>query len=247
MSAETTLLNNKVILITGAAGGIGSEVAKSYAHHGATVILLDKNLPALESLYDTIVADNSAEPALYPLDMKGATASDYINMAAKIEQSFGRLDGIVHCAATLGQLSPTIHQDSRLWLETLQVNLTAPFLLTKSCLPLLQNCAREKPGMIIFTTDSNQNKAYWGAYGTSKAGIENLCQQLAREFEAAGNIKVFCLDPGQTRTALFSRAYPARNPDDLPAPSAVAPAYLYLATANSHHLHGQCVSALSIL
>lgn len=244
-TAEASLLQDHVIIVTGAAGGIGSEVAKSYARHGATVVLLDKQLPALEQVYDAIVTDGGPQPALYPLDLKGANAEDYQQLVQRVIDNFGRLDGLVHCAASLGQLAPAIHQDLKIWGETLHVNLTAAFMLTQACLPLLQKTATQS--FIVFTTDSNQNKAYWGAYGISKAGLENLCQQLSKEFEAENKIRVCCLDPGQTRTALHARAYPAKDPNQLPEPSAVVPAYLYLASPNSAHLNGQCVNALSII
>lgn len=245
LTAEASLLQEYVIIVTGAAGGIGSEVAKAYARQGATVVLLDKQLPALEQVYDAIVADGSPQPALYPLDLKGASAQDYQKLAERITDNFGRLDGLVHCAASLGQLAPAVHQDLKIWGETLHINLTAAFLLTQACLPLLQQTTSQS--FIIFTTDSNQNKAYWGAYGISKAGLENLCQQLSKELEAENKVRVCCLDPGQTRTALHARAYPAKDPKQLPEPAAAVPAYLYLASPHSEHLNGQCVNALSIL
>lgn len=244
-AAEASLLQDQVIIVTGAAGGIGSEVAQAYARHGATVVLLDKQLPALEQVYDAIIADGGPQPALYPLDLKGAKAQDYQQLAQRITDNFGRLDGLVHCAAALGQLAPAVHQDLKTWGETLHVNLTAAFLLTQACLPLLQQTNTQS--FIVFTTDSNQNKAYWGAYGISKAGLENLCQQLAKELEAENKVRVCCLDPGQTRTGLHARAYPAIDPQQLPEPAAVVPAYLYLASPHSVHLNGQCVNALSIL
>jgi len=244
-TAEASLLQEHVIIVTGAAGGIGSEVAKAYARQGATVVLLDKQLPALEQVYDAIVTDGSPQPALYPLDLKGASARDYQQLVARVTDNFGRLDGLVHCAASLGQLAPAVHQDLKTWGETLHINLTAAFLLTQACLPLLQQTTSQS--FIIFTTDSNQNKAYWGAYGISKAGLENLCQQLSKELEAENKVRVCCLDPGQTRTALHARAYPAKDPKQLPEAAAVVPAYLYLASPHSVHLNGQCVNALSIL
>ena len=244
-TTEADLFQDHVILVTGAAGGIGSEVAKAYARQGATVILLDKQLPKLEKVYDAIVEDGSPQPALYPLDLKGASAQDYQQLAQSITDNFGRLDGLVHCAAALGQLAPVVHQDLKTWGETLHVNLTSSFMLTQACLPLLQQTTAQS--FIIFTTDSNQNKAYWGAYGISKAGLENLCQQLAKELAAENKVRVCCLDPGQTRTALHARAYPAKDPMQLPEPGAVVPAYLYLASPHSAHLNGQCVNALSIL
>jgi NAD(P)-dependent dehydrogenase (short-subunit alcohol dehydrogenase family) len=163
-SAPATLLKDTVILITGAGKGIGAAVAKGYAQHGATVILLDKNIKALEHVYDDIIGAGSPQPALYPLDLKGASSDDYDTLSNTIADNFGRLDGLVHCAATLGQLAPVQHQDTQTWLETLHVNLTAPYLLTRSCLALLK---QQTSASIIFTTDEHKDKAYWSAYGLS--------------------------------------------------------------------------------
>ena len=162
--AEQSILSGKVVLVTGALGGIGSEVSLAYARHGATIILLDKNIAQLEKLYDVILQESGIEPAIFPVDFKGAVADDYQQLAQTIKETFGRLDGLVHCAADVGQLAPIANQDIKQWAETLQVNLTAAFLLTHACLPLLQNT--EQQSFIIFTTDSQHDKAYRGAYGS---------------------------------------------------------------------------------
>lgn len=237
------MLSGQVILVTGAAGGIGSEVAKAYADQGAIVVLLDKHIKQLETLYDTILAAGDPKPAIYPLDMKGATASDYQALADNIIAELGKLNGVVHCAASLGQLAPVVHQCPQQWAETLQINLTAPYLLTRACLPLLQ---QQSHSFIIFSTDANQSKAYWGAYGVSKAGIEALCEQLAMELSAEDRVKVYCIDPGKVQTPLHSRAYPALDPSQIPLPITVIPAYLVLTSLSHSHLHGNCVTALSI-
>ena len=137
--------------------------------------------------------------------------------------------------------APIANQDIKQWTETLQVNLTAAFLLTHSCLPLLQETAEQS--FIIFTTDSQHDKAYRGAYGLSKAALECFCHQLSLETEAAAKVRVNCIDPGQVKTKLHARVYPAADPQHLPEPTAVIPAYLYLASAQSGHLHGQCLNA----
>ena len=227
MSKHTapTLLDNKVILVTGAASGIGAAVAKTYALSGATVVLLDKSIPRLELIYDDILASGGQEPALYPLDLKGATVADYDTLVASIKDNFQQLDGLVHCAAVLGQIAPIEHQEPKEWLETLHVNLTAAYLLTRSCLGLMRN---SKQASIIFTTDSHKNTAYWSAYGISKAGIEALSLQLADEFENEGRIHVHCIDPGDVNTELHTRAFPALDPTTLPSPEESAESYLQL-------------------
>lgn len=217
-------LSGKVILVTGAANGIGAAVAKAYALEGATVVLLDKDVPGLEQTYDAITA-SSKHAAIYPLDLKGAGVNDYEDLVGSIETHFGHLDGLVHCAASLGQLAPIEHQDPVSWLETLHINLTAAFLLTKACLSLIKKQAR---GAIIFTTDKYKDKAYWSGYGISKAGIEALSKQLADELETDGRIHVSCIEPGQVKTALFGRAFPGIAPHHLPEPDDVVSPYLSL-------------------
>ena len=218
------MLSDKVILVTGAANGIGAAVAKAYAAEGAIIVLLDKDVPGLEQTYDAITA-LSIPAAIYPLDLKGAGINDYSDLVASIENHFGRLDGLVHCAASLGQLAPIEHQDPLSWSETLHINLTAAFLLTRACLPLMK---KQQRGTIIFTTDQYKDKAYWSGYGISKAGIEALSKQLADELETEGRIQVGCIEPGHVKTALFSRAFPAIAPHHLPEPDDIISPYLCL-------------------
>ena len=238
--AASKLLDNKVILVTGAASGIGAAVAKSYALNGATVVLLDKTIPELEQVYDDIVQTGGATAALYPLDLKGATLADYDTLVDSIADNFKQLDGLVHCAATLGQIAPIEHQDPTTWLESLHINLTAPYLLTRSCLPLMR---KSQHSAIIFTTDQHKNKAYWAAYGVSKAGIEALSQQLADELEDEGRVRVNCIDPGDIQTELYARAFPGRDPASVPKPEDITPHYLHLMAKESLHISGQVIVA----
>jgi NAD(P)-dependent dehydrogenase (short-subunit alcohol dehydrogenase family) len=220
---ETTF-SEQVILVTGAANGLGAAVAKAYASFGATVVLLDKDISKLEATYDAIYP-HYAKPAIYPLDLKGAGVTDYADLTSTIETHFGRLDGLVHCAATLGQLAPIEHQDPQSWAETLHINLTAPFLLTRACLPLLK---QQEHSTIIFTTDQHKDAAYWAGYGISKAGIETLANQLQDELEGEGRVHVHCIEPGQFQSQLFGRAFPGLNPNDFPLPDDVTSPYLTL-------------------
>ncbi len=238
--AAAELLKERVILATGAGSGIGAAVAKAYAQHGATVVLLDKAIPKLEQVYDEIVATGHPTPALYPLDLKGASIPDYDELVTKIHDNFGRLDGLVHCAASLGQLAPVQHQDPKIWLETLHINLTAAYLLTRACLPLIEKLDKAS---IIFTSDNHKEKAYWAGYGVSKAGIEALSKQLADELENGGRVRVNCIDPGTVKTELHTHAFPAIDPTGLAAPEDVVSSYLYLMGDDSVAINGELIKA----
>jgi NAD(P)-dependent dehydrogenase (short-subunit alcohol dehydrogenase family) len=202
------------------------------------VILLDRNVKGLETLYDEIIAAGRPEPAIYPLDLKGATPADYQSLAEVLEKEFGRLDGLVHNAAYLGTLVPLAHCDDELWLDVMQTNLNAPFLLTRSCLGLLQ---MSDAASVLFLSDSvgRHGKAYWGAYGIAKAGIENMAQTLADELESNTTVRVNTYDPGPARTALRLIAYPAENREALASPEAVIKPCLYLLGPDSKGITGQ--------
>jgi len=238
--APTDLLAERVILVTGAGDGLGRAAAMAYAAHGATVVLLGKTISKLEGVYDAIVAAGGPEPAIYPLHMEGATPHDYEEMAAKIEEGFGRLDGILHNAASIPWLSRIDDYDADAWAKMLQVNLTAPFLITQACLPLLRKAA---DAAILFTTDNvgRQGKAYWGAYAASKGGLERLMETLAEELEKSA-IRVNAIDPGPTRTALRKRLYPGLDLTDTPTPESRMPLYLWLMGPDSDSTRGQRLS-----
>lgn len=239
-TAAAELLKERVILVTGAGSGIGAAVAKAYAQHGATVILLDKTITKLEQVYDEIVAAGHPTPAIYPLDLKGASIPDYDELASKVYDNFDRIDGLVHCAASLGQLAPVQHQDPKIWLETLHINLTAAYLLTRACLPFIEKLDKAS---IIFTSDNHKDKAYWAGYGISKAGIEALSKQLADELENGGRVRVNCIDPGTVKTELHTHAFPAIDPTDLAAPEDVVSSYLYLMGDDSLTTNGELIKA----
>ncbi|MGD8935224.1 MAG: YciK family oxidoreductase [Thiogranum sp.] len=237
-SPATTLLRGRIILITGAGSGIGAAVAERCAAHGATIILLDKVVRNLEQVYDRIEAAGAPQAAIYPMDLEGATEKDYFDLAATIEKEFGRLDGLLHNAAMLGALIPVGHFESELWYRILQINLNAPFLLTRACLaPLMQS----PDASVVFSSDSvgRKGKAYWGAYGVSKAGCENFMQILADELETNTRIRVNSLDPGPVATAMRNLAYPGENPERLARPDDVVLPYLYLLGPDSGGINGQ--------
>jgi NAD(P)-dependent dehydrogenase (short-subunit alcohol dehydrogenase family) len=237
-TAAPDLLRNRTILVTGAANGIGRALVSAVAAHGASTILLDKDVHGLEQAYDEIVAAGHPEPALYPLDLQGATADDYATLATTLEKEYPGLDGLVHNAAQLGALVPLANFEDEMWFQTLQVNLNAPYLLTMACLGLMNKSA---DASIIFSSDTSgrQGKAYWGAYGVSKAGLEGFMQILADELEANSPIRVNSLDPGAVRTSLRRLAYPGEDVATLNAPEDVVNPFLYLLGPDSKGITGQ--------
>jgi NAD(P)-dependent dehydrogenase (short-subunit alcohol dehydrogenase family) len=236
------LLADRIVLVTGAGDGIGRAAALAYAEHGATVILLGKTIGKLEAVYDQIVAAAYPLPAIYPMHLGGASPHDYDELAATLEREFGRLDGLLHNASILGQRRSIASTTPANWDETLQVNLTAPFLLTRACLPLLQ---QSTDASIIFTSSSvgRTGRAHWGAYAVSKFGTEGLSQVLADELEGVAAIRVNTLNPGATNTAMRRSAYPGERPDKNPAPEDIMGPYLYLMGPDSKAVNGQALNA----
>ncbi|MCO5763110.1 MAG: SDR family oxidoreductase [Gammaproteobacteria bacterium] len=236
--ADSNLLTGRVILITGTADSLGAAVARACAAHGSTVILSDLAEALLAPLYDHIADSGAPEPAILPLDLDAADEMQYQAVAATLAREFGRLDGIAHCAAFAPFLSRIDDYDASEWERVLRINLSAPFLLTQACLPLLRHAP---DASIIFTSDrvGRCGLAYWGAFAAAKFGIEGLMQTLADETKDQGRIRVNSLDPGIIRTGLRARLYPGENPHELPAADTMAPAYLYLLGPDSRGVTGQ--------
>lgn len=232
------ILKGRIVLITGAGDGIGAAVARACATHGATIILLDKSIPRLEKIYDEIEQAGHSQAAIIPADLAGATPADYEDIIATIEKEFGRLDGLLHCAAFLGNRSPIEQYSLEEWNKSMQVNLTAPFLLTRACIPLLKKSA---DASVIFTTAGvgRQGKAYWGAYGIANAAIENLMQILADETENNTHIRVNSVDPGAVHTGLWVKIFPGVDPATWAKPEDIVNGYVYLLGPDSKGVTGQ--------
>jgi len=232
------LLAARVILVTGAAEGIGRAVCKDCACHGATLVLSDKEQRDVESLYDEIEAAGGPEPAILPLDLEHTDEEGFKGALDLIGRELGRLDGLAHCAAFAPFLSRVDDYDATEWERVLRINLTAPFLLTQACLPLLR---ASDDASVVFTADrvGRRGLAYWGAYCAAKFGIEGLMQTLAEETRGSSNIRINSLDPGIVRTGLRARLYPGEDPTALPAPETVTGKYLYLLGPDAKGTTGQ--------
>lgn len=217
-------LQGRVILVTGAATGLGRAIANACARFGATVVILDKEMRFAEVVYDEIVAAGYPEPAIYPLDMQGATAKDYEDLADNIREQLGRLDGLVLNAAWLPAFTPLIHYDPETWSKMIMVNLHANFLLTRTCIPMLMQA---EDASIVFA-DHASNKAYFGAFGVAKAGMNAFCDILAAEHDARTQfIRVNTVDTGPIRTSMRTRNFPGENPDTVARPEALVGPFLF--------------------
>ena len=160
-------LSGNVYLVTGAANGIGRSLSLQLATLGATVILLDKDDTGLNQVYDEIIALGKGEPVLVHQDLTLLTQNNCDTLLAQVQNSCGRLNGLIHCAAESGHLSPIEHYSDEDWSTVIRANLHSPYLLTRTLKAALPT---EKPGMIIFSTSEQAIKstAYWGAFAVAQ-------------------------------------------------------------------------------
>ncbi len=201
-------LDQRVVLVSGAHGGLGSAAAAACARAGATVVLLGRKLPKLNRVYDA-VAQAGAEPLLYPLDLEGASPDDYAELADRLRSELGHLDGVLHCAVEFKGLTPLEHTDPAAFARVMHVNLTAPWWLSQACLPLLRQA---QDAALVFALDDLERvgQPYWGAYGIAQHGLAAMVGMLHAEL-ASSSVRVSALQPGPMRTGLRSRAYADDN------------------------------------
>jgi len=239
---DAGLLAGRVILITGASSGLGKALAVEGARAGATVILSGRNGAKLERVYDEIESMGAPQPAIAMLDLAAATAVDYDNLAKTIDAEFGKLDGVVHAAALLGDRTPLEHYDVPTWCRVLHVNLTAPFILTQVLLP---NLRRSADASVIFVSSGvvKNQRPFWGAYAVAKSGLESVRSMWSQELDGEPNIRVNSVNPGRMRTAMRAAAYPAEDPNTVPTPTSVSGTFLYLLSARSRGIDGQYIEA----
>lgn len=242
--ARTGLLENRVILITGSGDGIGKALAQACAVLGARVILHGRSVRKLEKTHDEIVAAGGLPPSLLPLDFEKAGPAEYEALIGAMTSEFGRLDGLVHNAGMLGDRSPIEHHDVPKWMRTLHVNVNAPFLLTRYCLPLLKN---SDDASMLFTSSGvvRNPRAFWGAYLVSKWATEGLMHMLAHEMESP-RVRVNAVNPGKVRTNMRLQAYPGEDRSTLPEAASILPTYVYLLGPDSRGVTGQSFDCQSL-
>ena len=198
-------LQDRVILVSGAAGGLGSAASVACAQAGATVVLLGRKVAPLNRVYDAVKAVGP-EPLLYPLDLVGATPDDFDELAQRIEAELGRLDGVLHCAAEFKGLTPLLHTDPADFARAIHVDLTARWWLTQACLPLI---AKSDAGAVVFAIDDparGGSEAFWGGYGLAQSAQATLVSMLQAEFGEHGP-RISGLRPGPMRTTLRGKAF----------------------------------------
>lgn len=224
---ESLPLDGRIALVTGATRGIGRECALALAKAGAHVVATGRNQGALEELDDEIKAATGKSATLVPMDLTQGEGVDALGLA--IHQRFGRLDILVHAAAILGGLTPVGHIDPPMWDKVVAANLTATYRLIRSTERLLR-AAPSGRGIFLTTGRVERPKAFWGAYGATKAAMEHLVRTWADELENT-TVRAALVDPGAMRTKMRAEAMPGEDPMTLPHPSEIGPLIVELAQA----------------
>ena len=203
-------LQGRVLLVTGAAGGLGSVACHALAAAGATLLLLGRNEKRLNALYDALLAAGAAEPMVVPLDLAAQNDAQFEELAQAVASQLGRLDGILHCASQFVQLAPLHGQQLKDWERAFAVNILAPFALTRACLPLL----RAAPdASVLFCAEAHAlaPKAYWGGFAASQAALPGLVRMLAEEHEDQASLRFNLLVPGNIETPMRERTHPGET------------------------------------
>lgn len=223
MNDTTKPLADKVALVTGASRGIGAATALALAEAGAHVILVARTVSALEDVEQRI-HDAGGTATIAPLDL---TEGDSIaKLAAAVGERWQALDILILNAAMLGSLTPVEHIDPKEYGRILATNLLAPQALIAAFDPMLRRA--ERADIVALTSSVGEKpRAFWGAYGSSKAALETLVLAYADETEHAGRIRVHIVDPGATRTRMRQLAFPGEEPESVKAPEVAAKAILH--------------------
>ncbi len=236
-SGEPGPLAGRVALVTGASRGLGAATAIALAGLGAHLVLTARTEGGLEETDDAIrTAGGTA--TLLPLDLI-EEADTLDTLGPSLFQRFGRLDVLVHAAGALGKLTPAGHIQPKDWTEVVAVNASAAWRLIRTCHPLL-NAAPEGRAVFVGDLRAGEPRAYWGAYGATKAAMENLVLTWADEVRATP-LRVNIFRPGPMATRLRFQAMPGEDQSTLPRPSDVAPALAALCLP-SEQRHGEVVS-----
>ena len=237
---SSNCLDGKTILVTGAGDGIGRVAALTYARYGATVLLLGRTSSKLEYVYDEIESLGGKQPAMLPMNLEGATYAEMQQLEGLINKEVGQLDGILHNAGILGQLTPLEMYDVDTFAQVMKVNFTATFMLTQALLPLLKDADH---GSVVFSSSTvgTHPRAFWGAYALSKQAVEGMSDIFTQETQNTTNLRFNCINPGGTRTNMRAHAYPGENPMSLKTPEDIMAGYVCLMSDESIGVRGQVI------
>lgn len=217
-------LEGRLALVTGASKGIGAATAKALAGAGAHAVLTGRDVRALEKVEDEI-HELGGTATIAPLDL---TETDAIaRLVSAISARWNQLDYLVICAAYLPTLTPVTQIDAKQFSQAITINVLATQALLAGFDPMLK---RSDVARVIGFTSSvgEQPRAYWSAYGSSKAAFDNILNSYGQEVEKLSNIRVAIVDPGATRTEMRAKAYPGEDPSTVKSPDVVAERILAL-------------------
>ena len=215
--SETLDLSGRVALVTGASRGIGYFLAKELAAAGAHVVAVARTVGGLEELDDEIRAAGG-QATLVPLDLTDMAGIDRLGGA--IHERWGKLDVLAANAAILGVIAPVGHVEAKVFEKVMAVNVTATWRMIRSVDPLLKLSDAGR-AIVMSSGAAHSARAYWGPYAASKAAVEALSRSWADETRNTP-LRINCVNPGATRTAMRAQAMPGENPQALPHPSEVA-------------------------
>ncbi|MBY0303187.1 MULTISPECIES: SDR family NAD(P)-dependent oxidoreductase [Sphingomonas] len=232
-------LKDRLALVTGASRGIGAATAIALAAKGAHVILTARTAAGLEQVEEAIFAAGGSA-TIAPLDL--AQSDSIAKLATAVGERWNALDVMVLNAGTLGSLAAVPAIDPKEFAQVLTLNVSAPLAMIQAFDPMLRRSAGAR---VIGVTSSvgRTPRAYWGAYGASKAAFETLLESYGDEMAEIGRVRVAVIDPGATRTAMRARAYPGEDPASVKPPEAVAARIAQLAVDGFDANHRERVAA----
>ncbi|MEC7156005.1 MAG: SDR family NAD(P)-dependent oxidoreductase [Pseudomonadota bacterium] len=241
MGVGSVDLSGKLVLVTGATRGIGRAVAIAAAAAGAELIITGRTVGALEEADDAIRAAGGRS-TMVELDMKDTPAIP--RLASVIAGRWERLDGFVANAAMLPALTPVTHLTPEAWDESVAVNLTGQWHMIRALDPLLRASPAGR-AVLVTSGAAVGSRPFWGPYAATKAALEAVGRSWAGESEQT-NLRINMLNPGGTATKMRASAFPGENPETLPSPEDIAPAFLALLATDCTH-HGELVDARAML
>jgi NAD(P)-dependent dehydrogenase (short-subunit alcohol dehydrogenase family) len=220
---------DKLALVTGASRGIGAATAEALAAAGAHVVLVARTASALEEVEERI-HEAGGSATIAPLDLTDGESIG--KLAGAIAERWEKLDILVLNAAMLGSLTPVQDIDPKEYSRLLSLNLLANQALIAAFDPLLRKA--EQAEIVALTSSVGaEPRAFWGAYGSSKAALETLLGAYADETAFTNRMRVHVIDPGATRTRMRALAFPGEEPESLKPPEAVAEAIIARLTADA--------------